>query len=96
MGARGHVPVRMCVVCRRRRPKHELLRIVVTPEGFVLDESGKKPGRGAYVCPDRPECWDEKKLRRFARNQARALSEMLRMRLGGGSRAENADIPARP
>ena len=47
-----HVPIRMCVACRRRRPKGELLRILVTEEGFVIDPSGKRPGRGAYVCPD--------------------------------------------
>jgi len=82
--ARGkHVPIRMCVVCRRRRPKRELLRIVRTPEGFILDESGKLPGRGAYVCPDNPACWEEKKLRRFAGARAGELSRMLKARLGG-------------
>jgi len=82
--ARGkHEPVRMCVVCRRRRPKRELLRIVRTPEGFILDDSGKLPGRGAYVCPDNPACWEEKKLRRFAGARAGELSRMLRARLGG-------------
>ena len=49
-----HVPIRMCVACRRRRPKGELLRILVTEEGFVIDPSGKRPGRGSYVCTDSP------------------------------------------
>lgn len=44
-------PMRMCVGCREMKPKKELLRAVRSPEGVVtLDETGKKPGRGAYVC----------------------------------------------
>jgi len=73
-----HVPERMCVACRRRRPKGELLRLLLTPAGVEIDPTGKKPGRGAYVCKDSPECWEEKKLRRFAKGQAKALSEALR------------------
>lgn len=45
------IPMRMCVGCREMKPKKELLRVVRTPEGeVVLDETGKKAGRGAYVC----------------------------------------------
>jgi uncharacterized protein len=44
-------PMRMCVGCREMKPKKELIRTVRSPEGEVsLDPSGKKPGRGAYVC----------------------------------------------
>ena len=47
------VPMRMCVGCREMKPKKELIRVVRSPEGEVsLDPSGKKPGRGAYVCRD--------------------------------------------
>ena len=43
--------MRMCVGCREMKPKKELLRAVRSPEGDVtLDATGKKPGRGAYVC----------------------------------------------
>lgn len=50
------IPMRMCVGCREMKPKKELIRVVRSPEGEVsLDTTGKKPGRGAYVCPD-PEC----------------------------------------
>ncbi len=46
------VPERMCVGCKTMHPKRELLRVVRTPEGEVLlDLTGKKAGRGAYVCP---------------------------------------------
>ena len=45
------IPQRMCVGCREMKNKRELLRIVKTPEGQVtLDKTGKKSGRGAYIC----------------------------------------------
>ena len=45
------IPMRMCVGCREMKPKRELIRVVRGPEGDVsLDPTGKKPGRGAYVC----------------------------------------------
>ncbi|MDP4127038.1 MAG: YlxR family protein [Bacillota bacterium] len=47
------VPMRMCLGCQQMRPKKELLRIVRTPEGIVeLDPTGKRNGRGAYICPN--------------------------------------------
>ena len=47
---------RQCVGCREMKEKKALLRIVRTPEGqILLDGTGKKSGRGAYVCPD-PAC----------------------------------------
>ena len=51
---RRHVPQRTCIVCRRVLSKRELIRVVRTPEEhIVIDEAGKKPGRGAYLCRDR-------------------------------------------
>ena len=48
--------MRKCVGCGESRPKQELLRIVMTPEGTVMiDRSGKANGRGAYLCDD-PDC----------------------------------------
>ena len=45
------IPMRMCVGCRTMKPKRELIRVVRSPEGEIsLDEKGKKPGRGAYLC----------------------------------------------
>ncbi|MCC8063950.1 MAG: YlxR family protein [Clostridiales bacterium] len=50
------IPMRQCVGCREMKPKRELIRVVKSPEGELsLDFRGKKPGRGAYVCPD-PAC----------------------------------------
>ena len=42
----------MCVGCREMKNKKELTRVVRTPQGSIeIDNSGKKPGRGAYLCP---------------------------------------------
>ncbi|HQE04906.1 MAG: YlxR family protein [Tepidanaerobacteraceae bacterium] len=50
---RRKIPMRMCVGCREMKPKKELTRIVRTPEGeIIIDATGKKSGRGAYVCND--------------------------------------------
>lgn len=50
------IPLRQCLGCREMKPKRELIRAVRSPEGEVsLDFRGRKPGRGAYVCPN-PEC----------------------------------------
>ncbi len=44
----------MCVGCREMKPKKELIRIVRTPqEEIMIDGSGKKSGRGVYICPDK-------------------------------------------
>jgi predicted RNA-binding protein YlxR (DUF448 family) len=53
-----HVPQRMCIACRERSAKRGLFRIVRTPEGTVeVDPTGKKNGRGAYLC-DQRSCWE--------------------------------------
>jgi predicted RNA-binding protein YlxR (DUF448 family) len=55
---RKHVPLRTCIACRQQRPKRELLRVVRTPKGSIeIDPTGKRSGRGAYVCADW-ECWE--------------------------------------
>ncbi|MBE3575941.1 MAG: YlxR family protein [Firmicutes bacterium] len=53
------VPQRTCTGCRTVRPKKELLRVVRTPSGQLeVDVTGKKAGRGAYLCP-RLECLEK-------------------------------------
>lgn len=53
------VPQRTCVACKSTGPKRGLVRLVRTAEGRVeVDESGKKPGRGAYLCKTRA-CWNK-------------------------------------
>lgn len=45
------LPLRMCAGCGQMKPKKELVRVVRSPEGEIsLDLTGRKPGRGAYVC----------------------------------------------
>ena len=63
-----------CLGCREMKPKPELLRVVRSPEGEIsLDTRGKKPGRGAYICPN-SEC-----LRRAVKSRAldRALDTKI-------------------
>jgi uncharacterized protein len=51
-----HVPQRTCVGCREVLPKRSLIRIVRSPEGVMVDPTGKIHGRGAYL-HDRRSCW---------------------------------------
>lgn len=47
------IPMRQCMGCNEHKPKIELLRVVRSPEGEIsLDFTGKKNGRGAYLCHD--------------------------------------------
>jgi len=69
------------------RPKRELVRVVRTPEGdVVVDETGKRNGRGAYLCPTRA-CW-ETALSRGLLNRA------LRTNLTEDAKAQLADYVA--
>lgn len=53
------LPQRTCVACRGVKPKREMVRIVRSADGMVMvDPTGKKAGRGAYLCKS-PECWRE-------------------------------------
>lgn len=55
------VPQRKCVVCGKVKEKKDLIRIVKSKEeGILIDESGKKNGRGAYICRS-SECIEKAK-----------------------------------
>jgi len=55
---RKHIPQRTCIECRTTRPKRELIRIVrLAEDGVTIDETGKKSGRGAYLCRCKA-CWE--------------------------------------
>ena len=84
------IPQRQCVGCREMKDKKALIRVVKSPEGAIsLDEKGRMPGRGAYVCPD-VEC-----LRRARKSRAleRAFEtqippevyDAMERQLGGGA-----------
>lgn len=56
-----NIPQRTCTVCRTQKNKNELLRIVKNKENIIkVDEKGKEPGRGAYVCLNM-ECFEKAK-----------------------------------
>ncbi len=84
------VPLRKCVGCQEMFPKRELIRVVLTPEGeIVLDATGKRNGRGAYLC-GRPECLRQarkrKALERALKNPVPAgIYDDLEVRLQGGN-----------
>lgn len=62
------IPLRRCVGCMEMKPKTELCRVVKSPEGDVsLDQKGKLPGRGAYVCKSADCLASARKARRFER-----------------------------
>lgn len=55
------IPLRKCTGCQQMKNKKELIRIVKSDDGiYSLDYTGKKPGRGAYICAD-IECLEKAK-----------------------------------
>jgi predicted RNA-binding protein YlxR (DUF448 family) len=53
-----HIPQRTCIACRQKSDKKDLIRLVRTSNGNAeVDLSAKKPGRGAYLCPQK-DCWE--------------------------------------
>ena len=76
-GKTRRTPIRTCVACRTTGGKRGLLRIVRLPEGagVELDPTGKRNGRGAYVCPTE-ECVNAAlKKRQFERSLKTPISE---------------------
>lgn len=72
------IPMRMCLGCNEMKPKRELIRVVKNNEGEVsLDLTGKKSGRGAYICKD-IECFKKaRKARRFEKNFSCQISDEI-------------------
>ncbi|MDO5516202.1 MAG: YlxR family protein [Clostridium sp.] len=72
------IPLRMCTGCMEMKPKKELIRIVKTPEGEIcVDLTGKKSGRGAYVCRN-IECFEKAyKAKRLSRNLETQISDEI-------------------
>ena len=82
LAKRRHIPERSCVACGKKVAKSELIRIVRTPEGDVMvDSSGKRPGRGAYLCRA-SLCWQKSVHKaRLERSLEVTLSAHDRLRL---------------
>lgn len=85
------IPLRQCLGCREMKPKRELIRAVKSPEGEIsLDFKGRKPGRGAYVCPS-AECL---KKARKSRALERAFSAQIPEAVYDELEQQMADAPA--
>lgn len=51
--ANKKIPMRQCIGCGEMKPKKEMIRVIKTAEDeILLDTTGRKNGRGAYLCPD--------------------------------------------
>jgi len=71
-----HVPVRMCISCRRTDAKRDFFRLVRDAAGHVtVDATGKRAGRGAYLCRA-TACWDQA-LKRRGLERALRVEELL-------------------
>lgn len=90
-----HVPLRTCIVCHETKPKRELLRVVRTPDGHVvMDATGKKSGRGAYLCARR-SCWETAmKKKRLEQEFETTISDEDRAALNAFIDTLPADEPA--
>lgn len=59
MSKAKHIPQRTCVGCRTTSAKRQFVRVVRRPDGTVeIDPTGKRNGRGGYLCARRA-CWEE-------------------------------------
>lgn len=59
MKTKSKIPMRQCTGCREMKSKKEMIRILKTTEDeVIIDTTGKKNGRGAYICPSR-ECFQK-------------------------------------
>ena len=80
MARNKHKPQRMCVACRQSQDKKSLVRLVRTPEGVEVDQTGKLAGRGAYLHAD-PDCWERGVKNYLEKALNTALSEINRAEL---------------
>ncbi|MEG0615105.1 MAG: YlxR family protein [Oscillospiraceae bacterium] len=72
------VPLRMCKGCNEMKPKRELIRIVKTNDGEIsIDLTGKKAGRGVYVCKSLECLQKARKARRFEKDFSCRISDEI-------------------
>lgn len=74
--AEKKIPLRKCIGCGEMKPKKELIRVVKSPEGEIsVDLTGKKSGRGAYICHSE-ECFlKARKSKRIEKSFSTAISD---------------------
>lgn len=72
------IPMRMCTGCGESKSKMELVRVVRSPEGEIsIDATGKKPGRGAYICPNADCLKKARKSKRIERSLEMSIDDGL-------------------
>lgn len=72
------IPERKCTGCGQSKPKAELIRVVRSPEGDIsVDVTGKKSGRGAYICKSADCLKKARKNGRLSKNLECAISEEI-------------------
>ncbi len=82
MEIKKKIPMRRCVGCGETKEKKQLLRIVRSPDGEIsIDLTGKKSGRGAYLCKNVSCLRKAKKSRRLEQNLESAITEEVYQRL---------------
>ena len=80
--AEKKIPTRRCTGCGEHFPKNTLIRILRTPEGVItLDETGKKSGRGAYICKNAACLKKARKARRLEASLECQIPEEVYLRL---------------
>ena len=76
--AEKKIPMRKCLGCNEMKPKRELIRAVKSPEGEIsIDLTGKKSGRGAYICPDKACLRKARKGKRLERALDTAIPDSV-------------------
>ena len=84
------IPQRQCVGCRTMHEKRDLIRVVKSPEGEIsLDTRGKKPGRGAYLCPSADCLSKARKSRALERAFSTSISDEVYAQLEAQMEAEH-------
>jgi hypothetical protein len=83
-----HIPQRTCIACGEKREKKELVRIVRTASGVAeVDPTGKKSGRGAYLCKAQA-CWEsglrKDRLEHVLRTKISPENRQQLLEYGGG------------
>ncbi|MCR5828882.1 MAG: YlxR family protein [Lachnospiraceae bacterium] len=80
--AKGKIPIRKCIGCGEMKPKKEMIRVILTPEGTIeLDLTGKKNGRGAYICKDKSCLQNALKTHGLERSLKTAIPEEVAQEL---------------
>lgn len=69
------IPLRQCIGCGEMKDKKEMIRVLRTEEGIILDSTGRKNGRGAYICPT-TDCFNKaRKSKGLERSFKMAISD---------------------